>query len=247
MANGDDRDIAEIRAGGDEMSVANVYTEHHLGTSQPGLTAEQRGEFAAEDDWKLTADEDDPRWYETDDDDSYDYSTPEPAEEPFIIDGIQFPSEAAAQEWARAREMNQLEQDPIAGSVLGIIDHRINQKAAELAEAQEWAQQGRAERAQVEEIRSLQAEANAAIQGEAEMEQVAEAVAAYHGLPTAHPEDVHALSEQYFEAEALRYVNEGGSPQEWANVQRQVALNCIEAAAVAIGRARISHEVLKRL
>jgi hypothetical protein len=245
LGNGDNRDISEIRADGDEMSVANAYTQHHLNTSQPGLTPEQRGEFAIEDDWQLTADEDDPRWYEQDDDDySYEQNgaTPEPPiEEPFVYAGIEFPSEQAAYQWAEEQA------NPERAAVLGVIDNRIREQLGGLEAAQQWAQEGRAQRAAVENVREIQQNINDQDNGTQIAQQIVDRAVDFHGVPSSDYGDVLSVAEGYFEEAALNYLNNGGTPEGWAAVQQQAAAQCVEAATIALGRARISHEALKKV
>jgi len=245
MALGDARDVSEIRQGGDEMSVLNAYTEHHLGTSQPGLTAEQRGETASEDEsWKLTANEDDPRWYEDDSSDSWDEEESpdfEPASTAGQIDtsGI---AEQVAHDWARA----QLDPNTaMAQEFVGAIDQRIQAQLNAVREAEQWAAQGRMEREQRDGIRDAQHDMNVAAEGEAQLAQIAQAAATYHGVPQSDPEALHAEANSLFEQAALNFVNNGGSPEDWQNAQQAVAAACVTQATVNLGRQQMSDNALK--
>jgi hypothetical protein len=236
MPIGDDRTVDEIRAGGDELSVTNNYTEHFLGTSQPGLTREQRGEEGyAEPDMSIYESEDDPRWYESDDDD---LSVPELDQETFNSH-----LQAWAQDWT---EQQQQANDPRA-QVAGFIDDRIQNQLAELQEAQEWAAQGRTERQQTLEIQQAQDDLNAANEGTARLGQIAQSTAEYHGLPPSHPEAVQAEAGALFDQLALAYLNNGGRPDEWENVKQEYAQRCVEEAAIRLGRQTISDNALKRV
>jgi hypothetical protein len=236
MPIGDDRTVDEIRAGGDELSVTNNYTEHFLGTSQPGLTREQRGEEGyAEPDMSIYESEDDPRWYESDDDD---LSVPELDQETF---------NSHLQTWAQDWTAQQQQANDPRAQVAGFIDDRIQSQLAELQEAQQWAAEGRAERQQALEIQQAQDDLNTANEGTAALEQIAQSTAQYHGLPPSDPEAVQAEADALFNQLALAYLNNGGRPDEWENVKQEYAQRCVEQAAINVGYQQISNNALKRI
>jgi hypothetical protein len=235
----DDRDVNEIRAGGDEMSVASRYTEHYVDTSQPGLTNEQRGvDLGSDTSWDDY--EDSPQQYidaglleeDWDKDDDF-------AVEPTFDDQLQ--------DWAqRWTESQNRANDPNAAA-LSIVDSRIEEKIAGLQQAQESMGQYRAERQQTLEIREAQAELNVAEEGGHLAAQIADLTAQRHGLPRSNPEAVLAESDELFNEAALQFLNNGGRPDQWGEVSQQVAQQCVEAAAIRLGRQQISDNALKRI
>jgi hypothetical protein len=249
MALGDDRTADEIRQSGDETSVLNAYTQEFFNTSQPGLTPAQRGETAAEDEsWKLTANEDDPRWYE-DDSDQWDEEPSEPApNESVTYGGITFANQQVAEEWAANHLAQQQQVDPEAAAreqVGQYVDERIGRALDGLQQARTWAEQGRMEQEQRNGIRDAQYELNATAEGEAQLAEIGQAAATYHGLPQPDPEALQAEANALFEQAALNFVNNGGQAEDWQSAQQAVAAACVEQATVNLGRQQMSDNALK--
>jgi hypothetical protein len=240
MALGDDRTAAEIRQSGDETSILHRYNEPILNTSQPGLTPAQRGEDGyAEPDLSMYQDEDDPRWYETDEEDvNVEPEQPEP-----ILNTREIAQQAVA-DWARGQ------LDPnvqAAQQVVSAVDERIQAQLNAVREAEAWAEQGRMEREQRAGIRQEQEDMNIEAEGAAQLAQIAQAAATYHGLPSVDPDLVHEEAEYLMNQAALNHLNSGGSVEGWDSLQQQIAQACVEQAAINLGRQQISDNVLKRI
>jgi hypothetical protein len=238
----DARTADEIRAGGDELSVLNAYTESFTGNSQPGQVNADgdsiHGDYS-EPDLSMYEDEDHPAWYA--DDDSEDWQVDEPADEPTFDQQI----EGWAQRWT---EQQQQANDPNA-QALSIVDQRIAQQLAELQSAQQWALEGQADRQERAEFREMQDTANAQDEGSAMLEQIAQSTAQYHGLPPIDPGQVQDYAEQLYGDMSLQYVNAHSSPEEaYAAMQRDdIPKRCVEEAALQLGRKFISNNALKRI
>jgi len=118
MPDYDARTADEIRADGDEMSVLNAYTEAFTGNSQPGQVNAAgesiHGDYGEQD---FPTHEDDPRWYEDAEDDSYEPE--QPAAGQFDTSQI---AQQVAEDWAAARlDPNQA----MAQQFVGVVDQRI--------------------------------------------------------------------------------------------------------------------------
>jgi len=227
MANGDDRTAQEIRQSGDEMSISDLYAGQSThGNSEPDMS--------------MYENEDDPRWYETDDSEE-DPSVTEPES---TFDQQTFNSRL--EQWAQDWTAQQQQQTPDA-QALAIVDQRVQAHLSELQQAQEWAAQGEAERQDRAEIRAAQQELNEQEEGGAMMAQIAEQTAMQLGLPKADPDAIQAEANALFNSEALQYLNSGGSPEGWAAREQDLATRCVEQAAINLGRQTISDNALKKI
>jgi hypothetical protein len=243
MANGDDRTAQEIRESRGEESVLNAYTSQLLGTEQPGLTREQRGEEGyAEPDMSMYDDEDHEAWYA---DDSEDDTPVDDYDSGPVLDQGAFND--ALHNWATGwTQQQQRANDPNAAA-LDIVDRRIEERLAGLQQAQESASQYQTERDELAEIRSIQEEMNAQDEGTAIAEQIAQQTAQYHALPPSDPQMILQEADALFNEISLQYLNNGGSPAGWEDVKNEYAQRCVAEAAIRLGRQTISTNALKRI
>jgi hypothetical protein len=242
MPDYDARTADEIRADGDEMSVLNAYTEAFTGNSQPGQVNAAgesiHGDYGEQD---FPTHEDDPRWYEDAEDDSYEPE--QPAAGQFDTSQI---AQQVAEDWAAARlDPNQA----MAQQFVGVVDQRIQAQLEATRQAQEWAAQGEADRQARAEFRQTQQEANDQEYGTARLNEIAQATAQREGLPPIIPEHVHAYAEELYGEQALAYSNAYRTPEEaLAAMDRdQIAERCVQQAAIDLGRKFISNTALKRI
>jgi hypothetical protein len=249
----DDRDVDEIKADGDELSLLQNYNFNEVSLSEPGMPDERsvlRDYSDAPDDGYDVAPEtpDDPgggnHYYYS----LHEGDEEEQPDEPFIVGGIEFPSQAAAEEWAEAWQAEQQgRQLSPEQAALGVIDARVADSFAQLQQAQLYAEQGRAERAYELDRRAELDEQGAYEEAIPEVQAICEWVGLEKAVPSEwvleRAEEIAELTKAWALAQGMASATEIDA----AAYDQEFARSAVQQAAEEFRDKLISERALSRI